>query len=143
MISTGFLVPLTVAEPSQVRPAVSPARRAVVLWVPSVLLGSILGARALRKDGGSLIRPRLGTPARSVISFVINNIQGPHRERVPFHAADCLGMVCHRPYGPRLKALQIAGVHVQLIKANLGGVGRGGTALQTNPRRTPYMFSKC
>lgn len=60
MISTGFLVPLTVAEPGRVGLAVPPGRCAVVLWVPSVLLGSSLGARALGEDGGIANPPSSG-----------------------------------------------------------------------------------
>lgn len=40
----------------------------------------------------------------SVISFVIN-IHHMCQKWISFHASDCLGIVCHRTYGPRLKLL--------------------------------------
>lgn len=113
------------------------------------LTRSSLGVDLVTEDGGianphsSHVSLHLKIQPQSVISFVINNIHRTHPNCISFHASNCLGIVCHGPYGPRLKPLRIAGVHVQLIKANLGWMGGGGTALQANPRRTPYMFSKC
>lgn len=100
--------------------------------VSSNLTLSSPGVDLVVEDGGIANPPSSSIPLLlkiqpwSVISFVINNIHRPHPNRLSFHASDCLGIVCHEPYGSRLKALRITGFHVQPIKASLGWTGAGG-----------------